>query len=1239
MRGSSDFTPLGLFEREYYLFNMVSQLSFFRKYRKWKTFSEWKRNIRAKKTAFCKRKLEESLFVLNPTLRDAIIQFRKMCCNVEKLKIFAYGERDACNLDTFCDLQSRHKENVTRSLEKFINNVKDLVENTCKTSLEKFLEKNGFGQEQNARTHGGTTMRVPNALTASLDTDQDDKDAQSYTKRAATRTQCRKLTKYIRLVDFFMIDTFLSLALNSAVNFLEFINPPQKTEESPTPNTSASTRMGSVKFGALLPTPNQSVSPLFLVKLHYEQYDDTDEVDGELVFTPDATEFKNKLEAVIFDALKVVTTVEPLLTDPDFEDYTQADVDEGGPIGEGIDLEAMIVEDTKFRTVVEKITQHFVDSFDNAERYAELFEEFQEKFQENENMDVEQEFQGVSIEDFGNALNKFKSQIEQFAHIPVTSDVGIIRLDSILVKKAFEPSPLRSLRALVDLLPKLAKQMNEDLFRQVADANEKLSAVPSSVDHFVEIMSFLQETAENFYKIEEQYRTVKQMYELLKEHEISVNEIDLTNHFMLTQSLSALRTSMSLCEQSADDNAAKFSKQLEDSIPTVRAEIEAAKANLQNSIVSSTQAEIDDVLSFLYKAQDETDRLIQVTAKNMRYQEILKVEVQFYDELEELKADLSMKKLLWESLKSWTNLADDWCSTPFNQIDAEEIERQVKVYTKSMFKVKKGLENNPMCLRFEEMVVRFKTVVPVLQSLRNPTLQDHHWEEIHSLVGHEIRSSPNLSLLDLMQMNVNQHADVIAGIATQAVAEATLEEMLNKVSRSWETTEFVVNPYRESKDYFILGSVEEIVLLLDDSLVTINTILGSRYVSNVREEVESWKKRLVLVQETLDEWLQCQRQWMYLETIFGAPDIQRQLPEESHLFDQVNASWREVMKSTHESPTVIKAATKPGLKEQFQKHNASLDKIQKKLEDYLENKRDCFPRFYFLSNDELLQILAQSRNPQAVQPHLRKCFDNIVALEMSDGSMPDITAMISSEGEHIALGPHLKARGGVEEWLMQVQINMQQSLYKLMKVGIADYDANPGGRKGWVLDHPAQIVTTVAHIMWARGTEASLTASNSEGSNVRVAMQSWFDKYKVDISDLVALVRSNLTKIQRKAIVALIIQDVHARDIINKLLDDQVSDVNNFIWQQQLRYYWDAEIDDVLVHQASASIRYGYEYQGAESRLVITPLTDRCWITITSAIQLKLGAAPSGPAGTGKTEVNLSFSFSFLFLEYVVNNK
>lgn len=72
----------------------------------------------------------------------------------------------------------------------------------------------------------------------------------------------------------------------------------------------------------------------------------------------------------------------------------------------------------------------------------------------------------------------------------------------------------------------------------------------------------------------------------------------------------------------------------------------------------------------------------------------------------------------------------------------------------------------------------------------------------------------------------------------------------------------------------------------------------------------------------------------------------------------------------------------PGLLDTLIEMNTILEDIQKSLDMYLETKRHIFPRFYFLSNDDLLEILGQSRNPEAVQPHLKKCFDNVKLLRM-----------------------------------------------------------------------------------------------------------------------------------------------------------------------------------------------------------------------------------------------------------------
>ena len=175
------------------------------------------------------------------------------------------------------------------------------------------------------------------------------------------------------------------------------------------------------------------------------------------------------------------------------------------------------------------------------------------------------------------------------------------------------------------------------------------------------------------------------------------------------------------------------------------------------------------------------------------------------------------------------------------------------------------------------------------------------------------------------------------------------------------------------------------------------------------------------------------------------------------------------MKALTVNANAMKALSFAGRVQKFRGHNASLDKIQKSLEEYLETKRQAFPRFYFLSNDELLEILSQTKDPKAVQPHLRKCYDNLIKLEFGRGV--DIKAMFSSEGERVELGRNLKARGNVEDWLAAVTKNMREAVHRMIKEGLANYYEAGTLRKEWVMEQPGQTVATGSIITWTQDTE------------------------------------------------------------------------------------------------------------------------------------------------------------------------
>jgi dynein heavy chain len=175
---------------------------------------------------------------------------------------------------------------------------------------------------------------------------------------------------------------------------------------------------------------------------------------------------------------------------------------------------------------------------------------------------------------------------------------------------------------------------------------------------------------------------------------------------------------------------------------------------------------------------------------------------------------------------------------------------------------------------------------------------------------------------------------------------------------------------------YILCELEDVQTNLDDSLTNVNNILGSRYSKRLQVEVEALLHKLNLLSDTIEQWKECQKKWIYLENIFASPDIRRQRARDYQDFELVNRSWTTQMKKTYNKRLVFFYA-QIQIYNEFMKNNQTMEKIEKNLEMYLEEKRTLFPRFYFLSNDELLQILASALEIRKVEKHLNKCFDNI----------------------------------------------------------------------------------------------------------------------------------------------------------------------------------------------------------------------------------------------------------------------
>uniref|UniRef100_A0A8C5LFK9 Dynein, axonemal, heavy chain 14 n=1 Tax=Jaculus jaculus TaxID=51337 RepID=A0A8C5LFK9_JACJA len=840
-----------------------------------------------------------------------------------------------------------------------------------------------------------------------------------------------------------------------------------------------------------------------------------------------------------------------------------------------------------------------------------------------------------SIEDltsreFKNILHKFRNYFKHIVTMPIEKRIGIFTVLSLDYQLKCLPYVNNIIQMSHSLVRSEVVEKSANLLEAIESSLQQVECDLVKIEEFVNYFNFMDTVSSKITKLDKEYSTISHLHSIVRNFQIDISEEQIAIHKLILMKFSQLKASVKLNLKNKQATLNRFRDNLETFVTGLRVDVSNLKFKIRTPILLSASTGVSRAKEMIRSLSEEAASLANKAKTYSNYQDqfddsqshmhsinMEEITQLLLSEISDIDCDLMLRKLLWEVQEEWGSLFWEWRSCSLQSIDVDLVQRNVSKWLHMIIVLEKGLPKNDMVTNLKHLVTDFKQELPIISALGNPCLRPRHWEALQEIIGKSMFLDKNLSVESLLALKMFQYENAINEISTSATNEAALEKMLFKIIDLWNTTPLhLVFHHTDFHSILIIASVDDIITQLEDSQVILATIKGSSYIGPIRDLVNEWDQNLRIFSQTLEEWILCQRNWLYLEPIFYCIEIKRQLPSESKLFSQVISMWKEIMSRVQNKLDVLPITISSGVIETLQNCNTILEHIKKSLEDYLEIKRMIFPRFYFLSNTELLEVLANSKNPESVQPYLVKCFENIkqVLIWKEEVGPPAVKMLISAEGEGVLLSKKIRVRTAVEQWLINVEKSMFDVIKKLIAKGMEDWDNQTFSQ--WIMMHPGQVVLTVSQIMFHNDCVNSFTGSHS-----RKELEEVHAGVVYCLGEVSKLVVQTTNNARTKTVLGgLLTLYVYSRDIVTDLLLKNIFSAEDFEWTRHLQYKWNEKQKLCYVSQGHASFSYGYEYLGCAPRLVITPLTDRCWLTLMGALCLNLGGCTAGPAGVGKTE-------------------
>lgn len=511
-------------------------------------------------------------------------------------------------------------------------------------------------------------------------------------------------------------------------------------------------------------------------------------------------------------------------------------------------------------------------------------------------------------------------------------------------------------------------------------------------------------------------------------------------------------------------------------------------------------------------------------------------------------------------------------------------------------------------MRIKKQIENYRNIMPTLTMLQSDSLSDKHWAIIFNIIELPPKSYHDMKLADVLKYAgpLSGKSNEIKVIIQQAYSEQIVRQAITELEQWGVIANLKLSTHVDSKGEVIMliKDFQEALNKIGDNQVLLQSAKNAAALDSFTDQIDLWENKLNVLSFILNNLCQIQKKWIYLEPIFSNYTLRNG----DTSFNRIDKDFRYIMRDIGNNPKVITLGKINNIQMIIESLLNQLQHCQNTLATYMTGKRDLFPRFYFLSDDDLLEILGQSNKENIIQKHISKLFPGISKLELiTVDRITKIKSIRSAENDNIQLLDEVSIGDVVEVWLDLLDKEIKSTLKHFIKLC---YQRNEMSLET-IEKFPMQVLCLISSVQFTAKLEKSITV---------MSLLNHLGGLKSEINHFSSLLQQTENSLTQLKVRSLLIDMVHHVKTIEYLMKHNVTNLNDWHWLQQIKFYYNVRSEMISIKVVNAEFEYSYEFLGNYNKLVYTNLTHNCYLTLTQAMYLGLGGNPFGPAGTGKTE-------------------